>query len=76
MEGTIETRDGETQTGLVTQESDTGLTLRQANGQEIKLLRANIVGLRSEGVSLMPEGLEAGLSRQSMADLLQFIAPR
>jgi hypothetical protein len=36
-------------------------------------LRANILQLRSQGKSLMPEGLEAGLGPQEMADLLEFI---
>jgi len=37
--------------------------------------RANIVRMESTGKSLMPEGLEAGLSAQEMADLLEFIIP-
>ena len=35
--------------------------------------RANVATLRSLGQSLMPEGLEAGLSPQDMADLIQFL---
>jgi hypothetical protein len=30
-------------------------------------------GSRSDGLSLMPEGLEAGMSVRDMADLLTFI---
>jgi len=32
-----------------------------------------VTGSSSEGRSLMPEGLEAGLTTQDMADLLTFI---
>ena len=35
--------------------------------------RTNVKGSSSSGKSLMPEGLEAGLSVQDMADLLTFI---
>ena len=42
-------------------------------GGEITLARANIRGSSSAGQSLMPEGLEAGLSARDMADLLTFI---
>jgi hypothetical protein len=36
-------------------------------------VRANIRGSSSSGKSLMPEGLEAGMAVQDMADLLTFI---
>jgi putative heme-binding domain-containing protein len=42
-------------------------------GAEVNLPRANIKGSTSSGKSLMPEGLEAGMSVQDMADLLAFI---
>ena len=42
-------------------------------GAEITLARADIRGSSSSGQSLMPEGLEAGLSVRDMADLLTFI---
>ena len=42
-------------------------------GTEITIPRAEVRGSRSSGQSLMPEGLEAGLGVQEMADLLTFI---
>jgi hypothetical protein len=42
-------------------------------GAEIALPRANIRGSTSSGKSLMPEGLEAGMTVENMADLLTFI---
>jgi hypothetical protein len=42
-------------------------------GAEVVLARANVRGSTSSGKSLMPEGLEAGMSVQDMADLLTFI---
>ena len=69
----VETREGDSLTGIIAGESASGVTLRQAGGIETVLLRANILQLRSQGKSLMPEGLETGLSPQDMADLLEFI---
>ena len=37
------------------------------------MLRTDIAELRGANVSLMPEGLETGLSQQEMADLIQFL---
>jgi putative heme-binding domain-containing protein len=69
----VETRDGENLTGVIANESAASLTLRQAGGLETSILRANIVTLRSQGKSLMPEGLEAGLTPQGLADLMEFL---
>jgi putative membrane-bound dehydrogenase-like protein len=69
----IDTKDGDSFTGVVVNESASSVTLRQANGVETIVPRPNIASLQSQGKSLMPEGLEAGLSQQDMADLLEFI---
>ena len=42
-------------------------------GAEITVPRANVKGSASSGKSVMPEGLEAGMTVQDMADLLTFI---
>ena len=70
---TIETKDGESIAGIIASESATAVLLRQANGVEKETARKNIVTMQSQGQSLMPEGLEEGLSAQDMADLLEFI---
>ena len=69
----VETKDGESLLGLVSSESAASVTLRQAGGSETVVSRANLASMRSQGASLMPEGLEAGLSFQDMADLLEFL---
>jgi putative heme-binding domain-containing protein len=70
---TVETRDGESLTGLIVDESAATVTLRMAGGSETVIPRAGIASMESQGRSLMPEGLEEGLSAQDMADLLEFI---
>ena len=69
----VATKDGNAYTGIVARDDATGLSLKIMGGGEITLARANIRGSSSAGQSLMPEGLEAGLSVGDMADLLTFI---
>ncbi len=70
----VETKDDESLLGLVVNETGTSVTLRQAYGREDVILRANISSMKSQGQSIMPEGLEAGLTPQQMADLLEYMA--
>jgi len=64
---------GEEVTGLLTEERPDGITLRSGGGMERRLARASVVSLASTGRSLMPDGLDEGLSPGEMADLLRFI---
>lgn len=69
----VATKDGNAYTGMVSRDDATSLSLKIMGGAEITLPRANIKGSSSSGKSLMPEGLEGGMSVQDMADLLTFI---
>ena len=68
-----ETKAGETYSGFIANESATTITLRRANEPDITLLRAELKEFKTGGRSLMPEGLEAGLSEKDMADLIEFL---
>ena len=70
---TVNTKDGQTLSGIVTKDDASSMTLKMMGGAEVNLPRANIKGSNSSGQSLMPEGLEAGMTEQDMADLLEFI---
>jgi putative membrane-bound dehydrogenase-like protein len=65
--------DGRTLTGILSAETQTSITLRQAEGKSTTLAKDDIDEIRSQGVSLMPEGLERDIPPQAMADLLAFI---
>ena len=69
----VETVDDETITGLLDAQRGDSVTLRQAGEQRVVLPRTRIRSLRSTGLSLMPEGLEAGRSPQELRDLIAFI---
>ncbi|HWF18496.1 MAG TPA: PVC-type heme-binding CxxCH protein, partial [Verrucomicrobiae bacterium] len=69
----VDTKDGESSVGIIANESTSGITVRQAYGKEDVIPRSNIKGMKSQQQSLMPEGLEQGLSKQDVANLLEFI---
>lgn len=69
----VSTKDGTQLFGLISEESAGGITLRAADGSEQKLLRADIASMQSAGISLMPDGLEATLTKQQLADLLAYL---
>lgn len=69
----VNTKDGQSYTGMITKDDATSLALKIMGGAELTIPRANVKGSSSSGKSLMPEGLEAGMSVQDMADLLTFI---
>ncbi len=70
---TIETTDGRLLTGLVRDQTDRGLVLQAGDGTQTDVARAEIEVMRTGGLSLMPEELEAGLEPQDLADLLAFL---
>lgn len=70
---TVEREDGDVVSGIVTEETDSAVVLRDGDGQRIEILRSDMVEMYSDGLSLMPEELEIGLDHQAMADLLAFL---
>ena len=50
------------------------MRMRRAEGAQDVVLRADIELLRSNGKSLMPDGLENSLNEAEIADLLAFLA--
>lgn len=66
-------KDGKVWTGLVASETATRLTLRFPGAPDLTLARSEVLGLRSTGRSLMPDGLETGWGVEEMADVLAFL---
>ncbi len=65
--------NGEEIQGLIASETGNSLLFKLANGATRSLLRSELTSLRGSNVSLMPEGLEAGLTPQDLADLIRFL---
>jgi putative heme-binding domain-containing protein len=73
---TIERSNGELVSGIIDEETDAAVTIRDANGVRTTVPRGDIRDFISGGLSLMPEELESGLDHQAMADLLAYLQER
>ena len=72
----LDTLDGQILTGIIARETQKSVTLRRAEGIEDVVPRSKIRDLTSMGLSVMPEGLEEGISPEEMVDLISFIQSR
>jgi len=70
----IATRSGEEHTGVVRQATDSTTELVVADGTRLRIPAADILSQRTSPLSLMPEGLQAGLTLPEFADLIAFLA--
>jgi putative membrane-bound dehydrogenase-like protein len=70
---TVNAKDGQTFAGVISHDTASSMTLKLPGGVEKTLQRSEIKGSSSSGQSLMPEGLETGMTVEDMADLLSFI---
>src|SRR5690242_15659496 len=61
---TIETRSDQEVTGIIKQATDAWIELMGPDGKLVRIPTSEITAQRGSTVSLMPEGLEAGLSLQ------------
>jgi putative membrane-bound dehydrogenase-like protein len=59
--------------GIIATETSSSLTFKLAGNQTQSVLRSEIASLKSTGASLMPDGLEAALTPQSLADLIAYL---
>ncbi len=65
--------DGQTYTGIVSNDVAGSTTLLQADGKTITLDKRDIDSMSATGRSLMPEGLEKDLQEQGLADLIAYL---
>ncbi len=69
----VTTKEGRVLTGLISSETATSITLKQALGKEETILRQDIEELASSNLSLMPQGVEKTVNKQEFADLLSYL---
>jgi putative membrane-bound dehydrogenase-like protein len=65
--------DGDEVSGMIRGETSESLSLQPAVGEPRSIPKAKIKARRPTELSLMPEGLEAGLSLEGFADLLSYL---
>jgi putative heme-binding domain-containing protein len=68
----VRTKDNDVLDGLLAAETLAGITLRDNEGDHM-ISRGRISDFRKSKVSLMPEEIEKGLGRQSVADLIGYV---
>jgi putative membrane-bound dehydrogenase-like protein len=59
--------------GIIAAETDDSVTLRREKGEEVTFRLVELTDLRPTQKSIMPDGLEAKLDAQAVADLLAFV---
>jgi putative heme-binding domain-containing protein len=69
----VTTKDGHTFSGVVARETAEAIVLVTGPRQEEHIERSNIDRLRPGDVSVMPDGLDAQLSKQEVADLVAYL---
>jgi len=69
----VEAKDGRVLSGILASETPTSVTLRGPLAQETSVLRSEIAKIEAAPGSLMPNGLEATISKQDLADLLAYL---
>lgn len=67
------TKDGRQITGLLATESTGSITLRMPQGVEEQIPRGQIASLTTAATSLMPAELEKTMTRQELADLIEWL---
>jgi putative heme-binding domain-containing protein len=71
----IKTRSGNVYDGVVKDVgADGSVAIMSADGKLVRLAADQIAQRRTTDLSLMPEGLESGLSQQEFADLVEYLA--
>jgi len=69
----VDTRDGDSYSGLIVNETANSVTVRQPLAVDVVVARSQIAKMQASRLSLMPEGLEEGLTNQDLADLVEFV---
>jgi putative membrane-bound dehydrogenase-like protein len=69
----VTTRRGQVLSGIIVAETAASVTLKRGEGAEDTVLRSQIESVESTGKSLMPEGLEAQMTKQEVADVIAYL---
>ena len=69
----VELKSGQTYFGIVIAESGNSLVIQTLDGNRREIARSSVEALHSSGKSFMPEGLEAELDVQALADVIAYI---
>ena len=69
----IATADGKVLTGILKSETGDAIEIEDVDAKRIKIAKADVDDRKKSDVSLMPNGLAEGLSKQDFADLIAYL---
>jgi putative membrane-bound dehydrogenase-like protein len=69
----VATADGRVSTGIVKSETPEALEIEDADGKRIKIPKSDIDERKLSDVSLMPNGLAEGLTKEDFADVIAYL---
>jgi putative heme-binding domain-containing protein len=69
----VETKSGDVFTGIIKDVTTEELDLVCADGNHLRIRTQDIEAQRNSPISLMPEGLQATLSREEFSDLIEYL---
>jgi putative heme-binding domain-containing protein len=69
----LETKSGDSFTGVIKQATDSWIELMGADGKAVRFVTAEIATRHNTEISLMPEGLQAGLTLPEFTDLIEYL---
>ena len=69
----LKTKDGNTYGGIISNRTETDLELKMPGGTSINLKTSDISSIEQMENSMMPAGLERGMTAQEMADLVEYL---
>jgi putative heme-binding domain-containing protein len=74
VQQSITTTADVTVSGLVVSDSPQGITLRDANGKDTVIPKADVASQKKLMISIMPEDIVAALSEEELIDLVAYLA--
>ncbi len=69
----VKTKDGDVQSGVIRQETEDDITMYDSTARKIVIRKADIAQRKTSNLSVMPEGLQAGLTHEQFADLIAYL---
>jgi putative heme-binding domain-containing protein len=69
----VQLSNGKSASGLIRRETADAIYLVTSERVEVRIPRSQIESLQASRTSVMPQGLEAPLSRQELGDLIMFL---
>jgi putative heme-binding domain-containing protein len=72
----VKTKDGQTVAGIVTQDTDSAVTLKNLAGEVVTLQKSDVASTELSPLSMMPEGLITAMDEESVRDLFHYLAQK